>query len=735
MPPQKPELLAPAGTLAAGISAFDAGADAVYAGLGQFNARERGRNLTAEDFGKLCTYARRGNRSVYLTLNTLVKESELPAVADLLAEVLPSGPRAVIVQDLGVLRLLRRHFPEYPVHASTQMGAHNSAGVRVLADMGVERVILQRQLTFEEIGKIVAKSPIEVEAFVHGALCCSRSGQCLLSSWLGGWSGNRGKCKQACRRRYRSEDGNGFFLSTNDLSLLEHVHELAEMGVASLKIEGRLRGPDYADSVVRAYRMMLDAPPGERKPLLKTARGILAESLGRRWSPGFRTREDFAKVVDHRSLGSSGLLCGTVRSVVNNGFLVEVSRPLRKGDRIRVQPRSGDEGPSLEITRLEVGRQTVRTAKPGLTAFIGFDESVPADGMVYKTANPAANWEVRLARLPRPVESVPVAVHVFADCVLARTPAVPGEEWRYPVDLPSANKRPLDAQTVAAEFAKGDTESLGIGPIQAKVAPDLFMPASVLKAARQAFRAWLEERFDAARFRTLLQERAEAAKAALTEPFPEAPLPVQQTLSLERGHPPKKGDHVARPLFARVAANEEAVLPDLCPEHRLSSVRKRVEELVELGVKRFRVTSLYGFALLKPFADVVRVTSFPLPAANSLAVRQLLDLGAARSMLWLELERSSLEETASRVGRWGEQYVFGRPALLATRAKLPVSGKLRDARNLEFELVDENGETHLLAETPFAVPPLADFATFRDLRHTSSKTRETHDLNDSHDWV
>jgi hypothetical protein len=118
-----------------------------------------------------------------------------------------------------------------------------------------------------------------------------------------------------------------------------------------------------------------------------------------------------------------------------------------------------------------------------------------------------------------------------------------------------------------------------------------------------------------------------------------------------------------------------------------------------------------------------------------MAVRQLVDMGASRSMLWLELERSALEETAQRVGLWGEQYVFGRPTLLATRAKLPVTGKLQDARNLEFELIDENGETHLLAETPFSVPPLPDTATFRDQRHTSQRTKETHDLNDSHEWM
>ncbi|MBT7166375.1 MAG: hypothetical protein HN904_26575, partial [Victivallales bacterium] len=578
-------------------------------------------------------------------------------------------------------------------------------------------------------------SPIEVEVFVHGALCCSRSGQCLLSSWLGGWSGNRGKCKQACRRRFRSEDGNGFFLSTNDLCLLNHVHELAEMGVASLKIEGRLRGPDYVDSVVRAYRMMLDAPPDERKPLIKKARGILAHSLGRRWADGFRTTEDFSTVVDHRSLGSSGLLCGTVRSQVEGGFLVDVTRHLRRGDRIRVQPRSGDEGPSLEITRLEVDRRTVRMAKPGFTAFVGFDESVPADGMVYKTANPTANGDVRMARLPVAKESAPVDLRVFPDCVRLRTAALPNEEYRHPIETFPAKNRALSIQTVATEFAKGDPEGVAIGPVAIQVEPDLFLPASQLKAARRGFRAWLEERFDPTSYRQELANRAGQVQAELAEPFPTAPLPTERTVALTQGHRARDADRVARHLFETIGVEEEAILPEFCPQSQQAAVRNRIKELVEQGVRRFRVTSLYGFALLAKVPEAVLVTSLPLPAANSLAVRQLIDLGASRATLWIELDRPALAQVATRVGGWAEQIVYGRPALLATRAELATKGQLWDARNLEFELIDQEGETRLYAKAAFAVPPLGHTSTLHDLRQVEPNAPETHDLNDSHDWV
>ena len=207
-----PELLAPAGNLLAGITAFEAGADAVYAGLNKFNARERSDNFSFSDMSCLIAYARKNSRKVYITLNTLIKEPELPEVVEYLAELGRMRPDAVIVQDLGVLRLIREYFPDLEIHASTQMGFHNSAGLRVAAQMGVKRVILERQVTLDELKTMQTDSPIDLEIFVHGALCCSLSGQCLFSSWLGGWSGNRGKCKQPCRRRFYGAGGNGFFL-------------------------------------------------------------------------------------------------------------------------------------------------------------------------------------------------------------------------------------------------------------------------------------------------------------------------------------------------------------------------------------------------------------------------------------------------------------------------------------------------------------------------------------------
>ena len=175
------ELLAPAGTPEALVAAFAAGADAVYAGLPRFNARERGENFTVENMRQAIAYAHKLHKKVYITLNTLIKEDELPDLAEYVSQIADMAPDAVIVQDLGVLRMLREFFPTLTIHASTQMGFHNSAGLKLAKELGVKRVILERQISMEELQKL-SGSGMELEVFAHGALCCSLSGQCLLPS-------------------------------------------------------------------------------------------------------------------------------------------------------------------------------------------------------------------------------------------------------------------------------------------------------------------------------------------------------------------------------------------------------------------------------------------------------------------------------------------------------------------------------------------------------------------------
>ena len=257
------ELLAPAGSAAGLRAVISAGCDACYIGGSKFGARAYAENPGEEELCDLIDYAHIRGVKVYLTVNTLLKEEELSELPEYIRPYYERGLDAVLVQDFGVLRTVRSFFPDLPLHASTQMTVTGPQSASFLAEQGISRVVHAREMTLDELREIHEKSGLEVEAFIHGALCVCYSGQCLLSSQLGGRSGNRGRCAQPCRLRYESKDGEGQrvkgdLLSPKDLCLLDRLPDLIESGVSSLKIEGRMKQPEYAAGVVSVYRKYLD---------------------------------------------------------------------------------------------------------------------------------------------------------------------------------------------------------------------------------------------------------------------------------------------------------------------------------------------------------------------------------------------------------------------------------------------------------------------------------------------
>ena len=253
------ELLAPAGSMEALRAAVQNGANAVYLGCGQFNARQSARNFTPQTLTEAVKYCHIRGVAVHLTVNTLVSDRELPEVAELIRHAARSGVDAFIVQDLGVVQLCRQIAPQVPIHGSTQMTVHSLPGVLMCAAWGMTRVVLSRELSREEIRHICRNSPIEIEVFAHGALCMGYSGQCYLSAAIGGRSGNRGRCAQPCRQSYGyGRWQNRYPLSLKDNCLVHYVRELAEMGVASIKLEGRMKRPEYVAVVTKNYRRAID---------------------------------------------------------------------------------------------------------------------------------------------------------------------------------------------------------------------------------------------------------------------------------------------------------------------------------------------------------------------------------------------------------------------------------------------------------------------------------------------
>ena len=273
---KKPELLLPAGNIDMAMCAFEGGADAVYAGMQQFNARQRAKNFSKNEMASLIEYAHQNNKKVYFTLNTLLKNKETYELVDLLEELNIMRPDAIIIQDWGVYYLISKYFKQNKIHASTQMGVHNSIGNEDAKNRGFERVVLARELTFHELEEVAKKKTTQLELFIHGSLCYSMSGHCLFSSYLGGMSANRGLCKQPCRRLFAVSKEQHYLFSLKDLQLIDYIPEIIDLGIESLKIEGRMKSADYVYNTARAYRMAIDD-----NNRIEEAKNILNRDLAR----------------------------------------------------------------------------------------------------------------------------------------------------------------------------------------------------------------------------------------------------------------------------------------------------------------------------------------------------------------------------------------------------------------------------------------------------------------------
>ena len=264
------ELLAPAGSMEALRAAVQNGANAVYLGCGAFNARQSAKNFTPQTLVEAVKYCHIRGVAVHLTLNTLVSDKEMPEVIALIRQAANAGVDAFIVQDLGVIRLCKEIAPHIPIHGSTQMSVHSLAGVQLCASWGLTRVVLSRELNRDELRYICKNSPIEIEVFAHGALCMGYSGQCYLSAAIGGRSGNRGRCAQPCRQCYGyGRFQNRYPLSLKDNCLVHNLKELQNMGVASIKLEGRMKRPEYVAAVTKVYAQALDTG-NVTQPMMET---------------------------------------------------------------------------------------------------------------------------------------------------------------------------------------------------------------------------------------------------------------------------------------------------------------------------------------------------------------------------------------------------------------------------------------------------------------------------------
>lgn len=641
-----PELLAPAGNFNTALAAIEAGADAVYAGLKKFNARERGDNFSVEEIGKLISYAHANGKKVYLTFNTLIRDSEFQEAAESLAELHYLQPDALIVQDIGAAAIIRDFFPGLPVHASTQMAIHNSAGIRTASEMGCSRVILERSATLDEVRLMAEKSPVELEVFIHGALCCSLSGICLLSSRLfgGDSSGNRGKCKQPCRMLYRDGSGkSGFFLSTRDLCGLDLVPEFIKMGISSLKIEGRLRKADYVADVVRAYRLVLDHPDSPEAK--KEAEKILDRTCSRERSLGFYTQESAEKLIRQDAPGGIGQIRGKVIRTGKNFFEAELSASIHIGDNIRVQSTNGDDAQAFTVLDLSTGNTKVKQVAAGCRCRIGtgsINRHIPAGGIIYRIGYSHDSREKKISNLP--LFKPEVKLNLFLDGHIFRV-EICDFIFQKELSLSPSQKHPVVKDVLFEAFSTLGNLPYQIKPEKITIEGEWFLPASGLKDLRREFRQWAELHLNPGVFRKSSMQYAENFLLAAGK------------MSCS-GHP--------------VIEQKGMELPFFTSEKEWELLEKRVAESLHSGNRIFYAANLSHFQLKKKFPEMILKTMPPLPFSNRMAAGEAKRLGADAVHAHIELPEEEKNSLISGSPIPVEEYT-GNPVLLATRAT--VKGK------------------------------------------------------------
>jgi len=340
---KKPELLAPVGNMECLKAAISAGCDAVYLGGYTFGARNYALNFSNEEIVEAINYAHIYGVKVYITVNTLIYEDEVNRFIEYVDFLHKNNVDALIIQDLGMMDLVRKTYPNLELHASTQMHIHNLEGVLFAQKMGLKRAVLAREVSIDEIEKIKQNSNIELEIFVEGALCVSYSGQCLMSSLIGGRSGNRGTCTQCCRMKYdiysndKKLNKDNYLLSMKDLNTIKHIGKLIDIGVDSFKIEGRMKRPEYVYLMVSLYRRVIDEYLKTGKINFNISDEIeMKKIFNREFTKGYLFNEENKKVINTFRPNHMGITLGTVIDVNDKKIKIKLEENLRKNDGIRI---------------------------------------------------------------------------------------------------------------------------------------------------------------------------------------------------------------------------------------------------------------------------------------------------------------------------------------------------------------------------------------------------------------
>ncbi|TYP49821.1 DUF3656 domain-containing U32 family peptidase [Thermosediminibacter litoriperuensis] len=734
---KKPELLSPAGNIEALRAAVENGADAVYLGGKEFNARRAAANFTREELKEAVEYAHLKGVNLYVTANILISDGEMEKAADFVDFLYSIGVDGIIVQDLGLGAFIKRNFPHMEVHGSTQMTIHNAESVKALENLKFDRVVLARELSLDEIRRIKSSTSMEIETFIHGALCFCYSGQCLMSSFIGSRSGNRGQCAQPCRLHYALVDEKGtklteklHLLSPRDLKMIDHLPRLIEAGIDSFKIEGRLKRPEYVALVTAAYRQTIDryleaperyhVPPEEEKKL--------ARIFNRDFTTGYYFGNPGAELMSVDCPRNKGVFLGKVTGYDRKRGFVKIllEEHLHVGDGVDFR---GEEGFGYAVTEFYVNGRKRSQAGPGEIVELRTREPIPRGTPIYKTSDTVLMSEVRKTYTdPKYARKVPVDVEVLLEVgrpmVVKMTDPEGNEALAYSDQVvQKAEKHPLDEHAVRGQIDRLGNTIFALRNFTARIEKSAMLPFSSMNDTRRRAVAKLEQLRLARRVKPPVEKSwREFIEEVYRHPGSEKPLPFKLSARVdniesaraaifsgidiiyfggENFSETKKYYAEVRRLAYGYGCKFFLALPQIVDRKTMEEFEDILDE-AKLGHGEGVLAGNLGAITSAVKRGVKAVADFSLNTFNSVSLKVLNELGVSRAVLSPELSMNQIRQLAAPL--LVECLVHGRLPLMVSEHNLIKTNIAADIKKAGLKdrlgkvfpvAVDERGRSHI----------------------------------------
>lgn len=699
----KPELLSPVGNRDSLYAAVQNGCDAIYVGGKSFNARERAENFTLEELQEVFDYAHIRGVKVYVTVNILYKDKEIKDVLQFIEQIYNYGVDGVIVQDLGTARLINRVFPDLELHASTQMTIHNLEGAKYLEELGFSRVILARELSLDEIEEIVAETNLLVESFVHGALCICYSGQCLMSSLIGGRSGNRGRCAQPCRLPYTLIDrdngeiikdkfANTHLLSPKDINTLEILPDLIEAGISSFKIEGRMKRPEYTALVTRKYRKYIDyyleSRPQNYEVSQKDQKEIAQIFNRGDFIPGYYLGQADLDLISYKRPKNWGVQIGEVISYDDQTqkCKIRLNQEINSGDGIEIWTKKG-QNPGIILSEFEQVRENIIKVK--------IKGKITPGDLVYRTSDKKLLQKLQKSyHLPDTIKKIEIYGQLTARLGQPMQLDLWEQAGHY-VSVTSdfkpeeARNQPITEADLREQLNKLGNTPYELGDLQVNSEDNLFIPISQINQLRRKAVKELNQK-RSKQFLTnprndSLQEKDFKLEPANIKPKKEITVYLKEIDHLEDilkvgvdrvycDSNRLNSDNIETLVHQARDYNTEFFikLPQIARSVEMKQVKKQVEKLEESGIDGYLISQLGSAQLLKE-TEKKLIIDYPVNNFNSYTIKHWEEEDYAGVVLSPELTLEEIKALTQYNNINKEIIVYGHLPMMITEY-CPIGG-------------------------------------------------------------